>query len=135
MSFYNMVHGFNLSCVLFMPMLGKHADDYPRFRDCFLSDDKKRIIIYTRVGGYNREQGYGEEELYKDENFVTTYDDAEDDTYGYYEFNVPAKWKDDFDKIVNAKFGQVSDEYVNVVKSFYPKMDKKGLLDAFFERK
>ena len=63
MSLYNMVYGFNPACLLFMPMLGRKQDEYPRFRDCFLSEDKKHIDIYTRVGGGNRGCGYGEEEL------------------------------------------------------------------------
>ena len=42
---------------------------------------------------------FGEEKLYEDPNFVKTYDDDFDSTYGFYEFNVPDKWKDDFAKI------------------------------------
>ena len=90
MSLYNAIMGFNPACVVLLPMLGRTQDEYPRFRDCFLSDDGKRIVVYTRVGGGNRHCGYGEEELYKDENFVCTYDDDYDRTYGYYEFNVPS---------------------------------------------
>lgn len=60
MSLYNMIHGYNISCIVFMPMLGRKQEEYPRFRDCFLSDDKEHIIIYTRVGGGNRGCGYGE---------------------------------------------------------------------------
>ena len=132
MSLYNMINGFNPSCILFMPMLGRKQDEYPRFRDCFLSDDKERIIIYTRVGGGNRNEGYGEEELYKDPLFVRTYDSEYDSTYGYYEFNVPEKWKSDFDKIVNGKFQEVSDGYVDLVKSFYPKLTNSGMFDKIF---
>lgn len=79
-----MIHGFNPSCIFFMPMLGRKQDEWPRFRDCFLSNDGKRIVIYTRVGGNNRNSGYGEEDLYDDPNFITTYDDDHDSTYGYY---------------------------------------------------
>ena len=39
-----MINGFNPSCILFMPMLGRKQEEYPRFRDCFLSDDKEHII-------------------------------------------------------------------------------------------
>ena len=132
MSLYNMVNGFNPSCLLLMPMLGRKQDEYPRFRDCFLSDDGKRIVIYTRVGGGNRGCGYGEEELCKDPNFVTTYDDDFDNTYGYYEFNVPEKWKPDFDKIVDRKFEEVSDEYYNYVSEFYPLLAEKGIIKNLF---
>lgn len=134
MSLYNMVNGFNPACILLMPMLGRKQDEYPRFRDCFLSDDKKRIVIFTRVGGGNREQGYNEEELYKDPNFVTTYDDSYDSTYGYYEFNPPERWKEDFDNIISNNFEKASDEYVQYVKEFYPKLAKEGVIDSVFRR-
>ena len=133
MSLYNMICGFNPACVVLMPMLGRKQEEYPRFRDCFLSDDKKHIVIYTRVGGYNRGCGYGEEELYKDPNFVNTYDDVFDNTYASYVFNVPEKWKDDFEKIVSGDFN-VSDEYFNYVCEFYPKLAEKGVITNIFRR-
>lgn len=132
MSLYNLINGFNPACILFLPMLGRKHDEYPRFRDCYLSDDEKRIIIYTRVGGGNRNCGYGEDELYADPNFVKTYDDEYDSTYGYYEFNVPNQWKDDFDKICNGKITEVSDEYFNYVSEFYPVLAEKGVLKQLF---
>ena len=116
-------------------MLGRKDTDYPRFRDCFLSDDKERIVIYTRVGGGNRESGYGEEKLYTDPNFVKTYDDEFDDTYGYYEFSVPDKWVDDFKKICAGNFTDVSDEYYHTVQDFYPKLTEQGIIQKIFREK
>lgn len=132
MSLYNAIMGFNPACIVFMPMLGRKQDEYPRFRDCFLSEDREHIEIYTRVGGNNRGQGYGEETLYEDPNFVTTYDDDYDETYGTYVFNVPDKWKADFDKIVNGGLKEVSDEYYNYVCEFYPILAKEGVIDKIF---
>ena len=119
MSLYNILYGFNPACLWLLPMLGKKHTKYPRFRDCFLSEDEKRIVIYTRVGGGNRNCGFGEEELYKDPNFVKTYDDDFDSTYGFYEFNVPDKWKDDFAKITSGKFSELSDEYIEKIMQDY----------------
>lgn len=133
MSMYNALFGFNPACVAFLPMLGRKSDEYPRFRDCFLSDDGKHIEIYTRVSGNNRGCGYGEEELYKDPNFVSTYDDDFDNTYGTYVFDVPQKWRADFDLIVKDEMSKVSDEYVAEVKRFYPKLNE--YIDELFERK
>lgn len=130
-----MINGFNPACLFFMPMLGRKQDDYPRFRDCFLSDDEKHIDIYTRVGGNNRNCGYGEEELYKDENYVETFDDSFDSTYATYRFNPPNKWKKDFDLIVNKKFTEVSDEYVACVKNFFPMIADTGVIDSIFRGK
>ncbi len=133
MSMYNALFGFNPACVALLPMLGRKSDEYPRFRDCFLSDDRKHIEIYTRVGGNNRGCGYGEEALYKDPNFVNTYDDDFDNTYGTYVFDVPQKWRTDFDLIVKGEISKVSDEYVDEVKRFYPKLNE--YIDELFERK
>lgn len=132
MSLYNMMNRFNPACVFFMPMLGRRQNEYPRFRDCFLTDDFKHILIFTRVGGNNRNCGFGEEELYKDPNFVRTYDDDFDNTYGYYEFSVPEKWQADFDAIVNGKFTDVSDEYVQYVEEFFPLLAEKGVIRKLF---
>lgn len=61
-----------------------------RFRDAYLSDDKKRVIVYTRIGGPNRQD-------YKDaidilctrNDYVTDYDDSFDNTYASFEFAIP----------------------------------------------
>ncbi len=134
MSLYNMVFGFNPACVLLLPMLGRKSDEYPRFRDCFLSDDKKHIDVYTRVGGNNRNQGYGEEILYSDENYVDTFDDSFDNTFATYRFKVPERWQGDFNCIVNNELEKVSDAYVEVVKQFYPKLANDGIIDKTFKR-
>lgn len=131
MSLYNMINGFNPACLLIMPMLGRKQEEWPRFRDCFVTDEGN-IAIYTRVGGGNRGCGYGEEELYKDPNFITTYDDDYDCTYATYEFRVPEKWKADFDLIVSGKFSDVSDEYVSYLKEFYPILAEKGVINKIF---
>ena len=133
MSLYNMVNGFNPACVLIMPMLGRTQDEYPRFRDCFVTEEKN-IAIYTRVGGGNRNCGYGEEELYEDENFLTTYDDEYDSTYATYEFKVPEKWKDDFSKILCGDFASVSVEYIKYLKQFYPKLAEQGVFEKIFNK-
>ena len=133
MSLYNMLMGFNPACVIILPMLGRTREEYPRFRDCYVTDEGN-IAIYTRVGGGNRNCGYGEEDLYEDENYLTTYDDEYDSTYGTYEFKVPEKWKADFDLIVAGKADQVSQEYFELVKSFYPKMAEDGTINKIFGR-
>lgn len=132
MSLYNVINGFSTACLLFMPMLGRKQDEYPRFRDCFLSPDEKHIDIYTRVGGNNRNCGYGEEALYEDINFVETFDDEFDCTYATYRFNPPDKWKEDFEKIVSGKLNEVSDEYVLCVKEFFPLLNEHGVIDKVF---
>ena len=130
MSLYNMLMGFNPACVLIMPMLGRKQDEWPRFRDCFVEDGK--IAIYTRVGGNNRGCGYGEEELYADPYFIRSYDDEFDNTCATYLFEVPEKWKADFDKILDGKLTEVSDEYYNYVSAFFPLLAEKGMIQSLF---
>lgn len=119
---YNLLCGVNPVTFLILPMLDRHPDEYPRFRDCFVNKEKQ-IVVYTRVGGGNRKCGFHEEELYKDPNFVNTYDDDFDSTYGYYVFNVPEKWKSDFDKIMNQE--KPSKEYVEQMCKVFPKLADK----------
>jgi hypothetical protein len=110
-----MIWAVNRQHSISYPCLVKHPDEYPRFRDCFITEGGN-IAVYTRVGGGNRNEGYGEEELYKMEGFLCTYDDDYDNTYATYEFAVPEKWKSDFDKIVNGKIAEVSDAYKEEIK-------------------
>jgi hypothetical protein len=117
-----MVHGVNPATFLILPMLGKHPDEYPRFRDCFITEDD-HILILTRVGGPNRDEGYGQEEMEEDPHFIKTYDADWDWTYGYYEFSVPDEWKADFDAIKNG--GKPSKEYLEQMCKVYPKLADK----------
>lgn len=133
MSFYNIVFEYNHYCILVLPMLGRKPEEYPRFRDCFVTEEGN-IAVYTRVGGGNRNCGYEEEVLYDDPDFIRTYDDAFDSTYGTYEFRVPEKWKEDFDKIMSGDAKSVSDEYVDTVRKMYPKLAEEGVLDKVFKR-
>lgn len=134
MSLYNIINGFNPACILFMPMLGRKQEEYPRFRDCFLSDDKKHIAIYTRCGGWNRNCGMGEEELMADPLFYTSYDDDFDSTYATYEFSVPEKWQSDFNKIVDGKLNEVSQEYVDLSSEFFPVLAEEGIINRLYGR-
>ena len=122
MSLYNMMNGVNPATFLFLPMLGKHPDNYPRFRDCFITDDNT-ILVLTRVGGSNRGCGYGEEEIMKSPYFIKTYDADWDNTYGYYEFKVPEVWKDEFESLLNGN--KPSEKYLIQMCEVYPKLKDK----------
>lgn len=121
MSLYNMINGVNPATFVILPMLGKHPDEYPRFRDCFVNDGM--IEVYTRVGGNNRDCGFGEEELYKHPNFVKTYDDDFDNTYGTYVFSVPDEWKDDFEKLLKGE--KPSQKYIEQMCKVFPRLESK----------
>lgn len=121
MSLYNLINGVNPATFFFLPMLGKHPDEFPRFRDCFVGEDCNSIVVYTRVGGNNRNRGFGEEKLYNHPNFVKTYDDDIDSTYGYYVFSVPDEWRDDFINLLTKT--KVSDAYLEQMCKVFPKLE------------
>ena len=121
MSLYNMLNGVTPCTFLILPMLGKHPNEYPRFRDCFIEEGQ--IVVFTRVGGNNRSCGFGEAKLYSHPNFVRTYDDDFDNTYGYYVFSVPDEWKDDFNKLMNGE--KPSERYIEQMCKIFPKLEDK----------
>ena len=71
-------------------------------------------------------------ELYKDPHFVNTYDDDFDNTYATYLFEVPERWKSDFEKISEGKIMETSDEYKNYIREFWPLLNEKGWFNKAF---
>ena len=137
MSLYNMVHGVNQATFFILPMLGKHPDEYPRFRDCFCGDDEHpeydegHILVYTRVGGGNRESYQDEiKELRKASGYVWDYDDSFDCTFASFIFKAPEKWKADYDAIREGRFVDISPPYIEEMKRVYPKLTEK--IDEIF---
>lgn len=131
-----MIRGVNPLAFFLIPMLGdRHPNSYPRFRDVFISDEENpeyddHIHVYTRVGGGNRGEGYGEEELYNHPNFVTTFDDSFDTTYGTYVFSVPDDFKNDFELIKSGKANEVSEMLRGRIYTMFPKLTEQ--LDSLF---
>jgi len=142
----NMINGVNQATIFFLPMLGKHPDKYPRFRDCFIGvlkndekevdqfgipeknnkidKNKRQISVYTRVGGGNREE-YTEaiSELRKMTGYITDYDDDFDSTYATFVFDIPKKWHKDYDRTIEGK--PISKEYKNQIIKVFPKLKEK----------
>lgn len=131
MSLYNMLHGVTQATFFFLPMLGKHPDEYPRFRDCFLKDEEhpeydNHIHVYTRTGGGNREVYETEnEEMRSMKGFVADFDDSFDGTFASWIFKVPEKWEADFAALIEGRMKDVSPEYREQMKNIYPKLATK----------
>jgi hypothetical protein len=129
MSLYNMMNGVNPATFYILPMLGYHPDSYPRFRDCFISDerypDNNHIIVYTRTGGGNRES-YMDQNLWITciEGYIEDYDDDYDCTFANFVFDIPEKWKDDFNKIIEGNIKETSKEYQDQLVKVYPKLEE-----------
>lgn len=138
MSLYNALHGVTPAVILALPAIGLHPRNIPRFRDVFLEDDDHPeytglIQVYTRVGGNNRGQGYGEEALEARPDFVATYDDAYDSTFGTYVFRVPPEYEEDMSKLVAG--GQVQDlspELQQKCREMWPELNDQ--LDLLWPR-
>ena len=97
---YNMLFGNNEMAGELLKILDLEAGDFGRFRDCYLSKDKKRIIVYTRCGGGNRE--YYEDmfdEMMEHPLYITDYDDDFDCTYASIEFKLPDEYIEKFKEL------------------------------------
>lgn len=144
MSLYNLVNGIQMATFFVLPMLGKHPDEYPRFRDCFMGKvftdgelneykipvkkhgNEELISVYTRVGGGNRND-YEKEivQLKLMPEYVSDFDDNFDSTFATFVFNVPDKFKDDFHKIKEGRILDTSQEYKDILYKVYPKLKEK----------
>lgn len=128
---YNLINGVSMACLYFLPMLGKHPDEYPRFRDCFLKDAQRpeydgKIHVYTRVGGGNRlDYTDAIKALQSAPGYVADYDDGQDSTYAMFVFEIPEKWKKDFCRIMNGEHTLVSADYVAQLKKVLPKLSEQ----------
>lgn len=128
---YNALFGWNPACVLLAPMLTDENPQqfFPRFRDCYLSEDKGHIEIYTRVGGGNREDYADEiEKLRSMPTYVSDEDDDFDCTYATFTFGVPEELRADFEHVKAREFGELSDAYVERMQKCYPKLDIRQML-------
>lgn len=149
---YQLVHGVSPATFFILPMLGKHADEYPRFRDCFvqrhsfqMKDDlpimqpdeivsmPDKIYVLTRLGGGNREAYAKEiEALRKSSYYEEDYDDRFDNTYATFVFRVPGKWREDYELVTSGQVERISQEYREELYRVYPKLKSKfdNLFDA-----
>ena len=87
---YNMLFGENDHASELLDILDLDRAMFGRYRDCFLNSDGTRILVLTRCGGNNR-LDYDEvfELIRKHKNYVCDGDDPSDETYCYFEFEVP----------------------------------------------
>ena len=126
-----MMFGVTQATFFILPMLGKHPNEYPRFRDCFTADEEHpefddHILVYTRVGGDNRDD-YKEkiEDLRNLPGYVTDYDDSFDSTFATFVFKIPEKWKNDYKIMKDGSLFDVSDKYKEEIIRVFPKAEDK----------
>lgn len=89
-----MLFGVNKIFPVLLKAINVDIEKVGRFRDIWIDEGKKKIILLTRLGGGNRDY-YQEniEYLRKNPLCYADYDDDFDCTYAYFEFKIPEKWK------------------------------------------
>ena len=88
MTMYNMLFGKNPDTKTILSALSLAESDIKRFRDCWINEKKKQIVIVTRTGGGNREK-YPNKILVNHPMYLYDEDDDFDATYAYYYFSIP----------------------------------------------
>lgn len=135
MSFYNMMNGVNRAAFFMLPCLGKHPDEYPRFRDCFLEDGAEsmqptKLKLLLRVGGGNRED-YSEEieALRSDKQYMSDRDgslsEGVDGTYAWFIMKIPEEFLADIANIMIGNTCEVSEKYRDLMCEVYPKLESR----------
>lgn len=94
MSLYNELIDENPDAPVLIGFLGLNKEVFGRYRNIYLNAAGDKIIVYTRCGGYNRAEWERVFEMMKKHpNYIRNYDDKDDNTYAYFEFTVPDKYK------------------------------------------
>jgi hypothetical protein len=145
MSLYNLMNGMNAELAILMsPFLPRPADQFPRFRNCFIQADdyhgeaKGDIFVYTRMGGGNRECWINEPpHEAKDCNAcdanelealaVARYDDEFDSTYSTFVFKVSDEDRADYDALVTGNMGALSDRYMERLTQIFAERDSEKI--------
>lgn len=91
---YNALFGENVSQKDFLlKLLGKHAGDFGRYRDIYVTD--KHIVVHTRNGGGNRDEyEYVFEEMSSHPLYAFDEDDDFDCTYANIYFKYPEGYEE-----------------------------------------
>ena len=107
MSLYNMLFGENEIAPALLAALGLVESNIPRFRDCFIQEDK--IVIHTRTGGGNRDyydstndentDGPWNSSLTEHPKYLYDEDDHFDFTYANFYFSFPEEYAKDLEAI------------------------------------
>ena len=140
MSIYNLMYGLNPITLFIIPILfEKHIDELPRFRDCFVEKEGNDLVlsVLDRTGLPNRHDYdvtiYTENPDFIDIREKLVKKDFTDDTYAYYRFKIPEKWRVDFLLCVGAIPHKTSDSFQQLIRKIWPKLEQP--LNVIFEKK
>ena len=95
MSLYNQLFGENKDAGALLAMIGLSRTDFQRYRDAWLNKDGNIITVFTRLGGDNRKTyQHVISSLRNNKWFKIDFDDDFDNTYAYFQFNIPNEYKE-----------------------------------------
>lgn len=126
---YNALFGVNEMAPILLKTLGITEAEIPRYRDCFIDDEKVMIVIHTRTGGGNRDYydelneanvtGPWNKGLRYNPNYVWDEDDTFDSTYANFYFKFPEEYADDLKALlgVEHKLTKPSDKWKALFES------------------
>lgn len=94
MSLYNRLFGENPDATILLGMLSLTRSSFGRYRDCFLNQSGNTITVITRIGGANISD-YRDvyAQMKEHPQYSHAISDNIDNTYLYFVFNVPEKYK------------------------------------------
>lgn len=94
MSLYNKIFGENEDAAALLGMLHLTRNKFGRYRDAYLNKEGTVITVVTRIGGGNK---HDYNQVYTDmkrhPHYLKDYPDEFDETYQYFDFNVPAGYQ------------------------------------------
>ena len=89
MSMYTALMGENPAAEELLKILGLDKRGIPRYRDCWVSQDRTSIHLLTRTGGRNRNEYLDENDrLRRVEGFLLDYDDEADPTFLHFVYEL-----------------------------------------------
>ena len=94
MSLYTKLFGENTDAVALLGMLSLTRNSFGRYRDVYLNKEGTIITVTARIGGGNAEDyDYVFNDIRQHSQYIKDYEDDFDETYAYFEFSVPEKYK------------------------------------------
>lgn len=119
-SVYRKIFDYNRSLYLLSPMIlaSNHNEKIKTLTDCFLGKDKNSIVLYCKLGRNNRMLSFHEVIFLKSiPGLIDIKEDEVNDDYLLFRYEIPSKWRNDFNLIVSGRCENISQEYFKKIIS------------------
>jgi hypothetical protein len=114
------IEGFrkNLSRVFLLPMCSMNYKIIPsNFVNSYIEDNYRLVVVFDKTEGHDDAFVKYIASIRINNSNLTHIDEYEDEIVLY--FNIPAKYRDDYDRFIEGSYSKFSDEYKNVLKNAY----------------